>query len=149
MQDNFGDRLQVLIEKFDNDRQSYRDFINTGDANKNTLLEFQGRFIDIKASLREFHTYFTKEWIRRDDKSATSIKYRICVAISEGRYSDPEDETVYEKCSLNAAEKLASGSRKYKEFIDQRGFFRESLTNISDLRDDLNMYINETKDRMK
>ena len=145
----FALRLTELIEKYEETRIQYRDFINRGDNNKNTLLEFQSRFVDLKASLRPYHTYFINEWTRRDDKSATSIKFRICVAISEGRYDDEEDPTVYEKCSITSAEKYASGTLRYKKFIEGRGFYRESLTNITDLRDDCSFYINEVKDRLK
>jgi len=145
----FAEKLQELIDAYETTRTSYRDFINRGDNNKHTLLEFQSRFIDLKASLRPYHTYFTNEWTRRDDKSATSIKFRICVAISEGRYEDKEDPTVYEKCSITSAEKYASGTMRYKKFIDERGFYRESLTNINDLREDLSFYVNEIKDRLK
>jgi len=145
----FALKLKELIETYEETRVQYRYFINSGDNNKNTLLEFQSRFIDIKASLRPYHTYFINEWTRRDDKSATSIKFRICVAISEGRYIDEKDPTVYEKCSITSAEKYASGTLKYKQFIDERGFYRESLTNITDLREDCSFYINEVKDRLK
>ncbi len=145
----FALRLTELIEKYEETRVQYRDFINRGDNNKNTLLEFQSRFVDLKASLRPYHTYFINEWTRRDDKSATSIKFRICVAISEGRYDDEDDPTVYEKCSITSAEKYASGTLRYKKFIEERGFYRESLTNITDLRDDCSFYINEVKDRLK
>ena len=145
----FALKLNELIEKYELTRIQYRDFINSGDNNKNTLLEFQSRFVDLKASLRPYHTYFINEWTRRDDKSATSIKFRICTAISEGRYEDKEDPTVYEKCSITSAEKYASGSLRYKQFIEERGFYRESLTNITDLRDDCSFYINEVKDRLK
>lgn len=149
MEDKFAEHLAEIIATYETTRVSYRDLINRGDNNKQTLLEFQGRFVDLKASLRVYHTYFTKENVRRDDKSATSIKFRIAVAISEDRYTDEDDPTVYEKCSITAAEKYASGSKRYKDFIDQRGFYRESLTNISDLREDINSFINEIKDRLK
>lgn len=148
-QDRFSEKLEELIIAYEDTRSQYRTFINKGDNNKSTLLEFQSRFVDIKASLRPYHTYFTNAWVKRDDKSATAIKFRIAVAISEDRYVDKEDPTVYEKCSITAAEKMASGSRAYKEFVDQRGFYRESLTNISDMRDDINSYVNEIKDRLK
>lgn len=145
----FAEKLQEVLSQFEDIRKSYRNFINNGDNNKTTLLEFQGRFVDLKADLKVYHTHFTNEWVRRDDKASTAIKFRIAVAISEGRYEDEEDATVYEKCSITSAEKYASGSKRYKDFIDQRGFYRESLTNISDVREDINSYINEIKDRLK
>ena len=148
-EEKFASRLQELIQTYEATRESYRNFTNRGDLNKNTLLEFQGRFNDLKADLRVYHTYFTNGWTKRDDKSATSLKFRIAVAISEGRYEDENDPTTYEKCSITAAEKYAAGSSRYKQFIEQRGFYRESLTNISDLRDEMSNYVNEIKDRLK
>lgn len=148
-QDSFAEELEEVLQRFVETRKNYRHFINTGDGNKGILLEFQGRFVDLKADLRVYHTYFTSAWTKRDDKASTAIKFRIAVAISEDRYEDKEDPIQYEKCSITSAEKFASGSKRYKDFIDQRGFYRESLTNISDTRDDINSYINEIKDRLK
>ncbi len=141
--------LKDIIENFDSQRESYRDFTRKGDMNKHTLLEFQGRFIDLKSELRYWKTYLTKEWTRRDDKAATAIKFRIAISISRGEFKDKEGNSPYEKCSITSAEKYASGSQEYKEFVDQRAFYKESLTNVADLREDMNSYINEIKDRLK
>jgi hypothetical protein len=142
-------KLEEVIVDFETERGSYRNFAKKGDLNKHTLLEFQGRFIDLKSELRFWKTYLTKEWTRRDDKAATAIKFRIAIAISRGEFKDKEGNTPYEKCSITSAEKYASGSQEYKEFVDQRAFYKESLTNVADLREDLNSYINEIKDRLK
>lgn len=141
--------LNDIIEDFESQRSSYRNFTTRGDLQKATLLEFQGRFIDLKSELRHWKTYLTKEWTRRDDKAATAIKFRIAIAISRGEFKDKEGNTPYEKCSITSAEKYASGSQEYKEFVDQRAFYKESLTNVADLREDMNSYINEIKDRLK
>lgn len=149
MDNKFADRLAEIIDRYETTRQSYRDFTSRSEINNDSLNEFQGRFADIKADLREYHSHFTNQWVQRDDKSATAIKFRIAVAISEDRYVDEEDPIVYEKCSITSAEKFASASKKYKEFVNQRAFIRESLTNVSDLREDCNTYINEIKNRLK
>lgn len=141
--------LKDIIEDFDAQRESYRSVINKGEVNKHTLLEFQGRFIDLKSELRFWKKYLTKEWTRRDDKAATAIKFRIAIYISRGEYKDDEGNLMYEKCSITSAEKYASGSPEYKKFVDQRAFYKESLTNVTDLREDMNSYINEIKDRLK
>jgi hypothetical protein len=141
--------LEEIIENFESERDSYRIFTNKGDVNKHTLLEFQGRFVDLKSRIRPFKKYLTKQWTRRDDKAATAIKFRIAIAISKGEYKDDEGNLLYEKCSITSAEKYASGSLQYKDFVDQRAFYKECLTNVSDLREDLNSYINEIKDRLK
>lgn len=141
--------LDEIIADFEEQRESYRVFTSRGDLNKHSLLEFQGRFIDLKAELRYWKKYLTNEWTRRDDKAATAIKFRIAIAISRGEFKDDEGNPLYEKCSITSAEKYASGSLEYKRFVDQRAFYKESLTNVSDLREDLNSYINEIKDRLK
>lgn len=141
--------IEEIIEDFDSQREAYRAVTNKGEVNKNALLEFQGRFVDLKSELRFWKKYLTKEWTRRDDKAATAIKFRIAIAISKGEFKDEEGNVLYEKCSITSAEKFASGCLEYKKFVDQRAFYKESLTNVSDLREDLNSYINEIKDRLK
>lgn len=139
--------LEEILEDYENTRQSYRNFTKVGDSNKNTLIEFQGRFIDLKADLKYWRVKYTHEWTRRDDKAATAIKFRIAVAMTRGEYPSGDDEVKLP--TITNAEKLASGSKEYREFVEQRGFYKESLTNLSDTREDINSYINEIKDRLK
>lgn len=147
MEDKFAERLSEIIYTYETTRESYRTVTRNSELNKDTLLEFQSRFVDLKASLRVYKSYFTKEWTRRDDKAATAIKFRIAVAMTRGEYDTGDNE---EKLpTITNAEKLASGSKEYREFVEQRGFYKESLTNISDLREDINSFINEIKDRLK
>jgi hypothetical protein len=141
--------LEDLIVRFESQREAYRAFTKSGDLNKHTLLEFQGRFIDLKSEIRHWRKYLTKEWTRRDDKAATAIKFRIAMEITKGDFIDDGATEPLAKCSITSAEKFASGSLTYKKFVDQRAFFKESLTNVSDLREDMNSYINEIKDRLK
>ena len=143
--------LEDVLTDYENTRQSYRNFTKVGDGNKNTLIEFQGKFIDLKADLKYWKVKYTHEWIRRDDKAATAIKFRIAVAMTNGTYnlgSEKEEENG-KLPTITNAEKLASGSKEYREFVEQRGFYKESLTNLSDTREDINSYINEIKDRLK
>jgi hypothetical protein len=142
-------QLDEIIADFDAQREAFRAVTNKGDVNKNVLLEFQGRLVDLKSEIRYWKKYLTKEWTRRDDKAATAIKFRIAISISRGEFKDEEGNLIYDKCSITSAEKYASGSLQYKDFVDQRAFYKESLTNVSDLREDLNSYINEIKDRLK
>ena len=143
--------LEEILTEYEELRVSYRSFTKVGDGNKNTLVEFQGRFIDLKADLKYWRVKYTHEWIRRDDKAATAIKFRIAVAMTNGTYklcSEGEEESG-KLPTITNAEKLASGSKEHREFVEQRGFFKESLTNLSDTREDINSYINEIKDRLK
>ena len=139
--------LEEILTEYENTRQSYRAFTRNGDSNKNTLIEYQGRFIDLKADLKYWKVKYTHEWTRRDDKAATAIKFRIAVAMTRGEYQSGDDEVKLP--TITNAEKLASGSKEYREFVEQRGFYKESLTNLSDTREDINSYINEIKDRLK
>ena len=141
--------LEEIITRFESQREAYRAFTNKGDLNKHTLLEFQGRFIDLKSEIRYWKKYLTKEWTRRDDKAATAIKFRIAMEITRGDFKDEGSTEPLAKCSITSAEKYASGSLTYKKFVDQRAHFKEYLTNVSDLREDMNSYINEIKDRLK
>lgn len=139
--------IEEILTEYEELRASFRNFTKVGDGNKNTLIEFQGRFIDLKADLKYWKVKYTHEWTRRDDKAATAIKFRIAVAMTRGEYPTGDDEVKLP--TITNAEKLASGSKEYREFVEQRGFYKESLTNLSDTREDINSYINEIKDRMK
>lgn len=139
--------LDEILERYENIRDSFRTFSNTGVDNKDTLHEFQLKFIDIRADLRYWHKKIGGEYARRDDKNATGIKYRICVAISEGKLLGEDGKPIYPACSINQAEKFASGSEKYKEFLNSRTFYKESYINLSDVREDLQNYITLIRDR--
>ena len=139
--------LEEILTEYEELRGSFRNFTKVGDGNRNTLIEFQGRFIDLKADLKYWKVKYTYEWTRRDDKAATAIKFRIAVAMTRGEYPTGDEEVKLP--TITNAEKLASGSKEYREFVEQRGFYKESLTNLSDTREDINSYINEIKDRMK
>jgi uncharacterized protein YjbI with pentapeptide repeats len=117
-------------------------------VSRDSLLEYEHRFIELKSDLRPHRKYVASQWYKRDDKAATGIKFRIALAISRGSFED-KTETKFEPCSINQAEKIASGTDVYKEFLDQRSFYRESFINISDLRNDIDSYINLIKDILK
>ena len=142
-------KLEEILEEYESLRESFKLFRSRGDSNRDALNEFQGRFVDLKADLREHKKSLTSEWIRRDDKAATAIKFRIAIAISNGEFKNEDGDLIYDECSISAAEKYASGSKKYKEFVDQRAFYKESLVNITDLREDINSFINLIKDLLK
>lgn len=135
--------LGHIIEDFDDLRSSYRSLTQTGNETKTSLMEFQSRFNDLKASLRPSHAEVNREWTKRDDKSATAIKYRLATAISKGEHPD------FDSCSINQAEKFAPASKEYKKFIEERSFWKESLINVNDLRDDINSYLIEISTRLK
>jgi len=141
--------LEEIIEDYENIRHSFKDYRGKGNYTKSSLIEFQGRFVDIKAELRPYKVEMVKEWIRRDDKAATAIKFRIAIAINKGEYLDEDGKIVFDCNSINQAEKFASGCASYKEFVDQRAFYKESLTNVSDLRNDCDSFANLTKDILR
>ena len=141
--------LEDIMQDFEDNRISFKVFRDKKVLNKTTLLEYQARFVDIKAELRPFRVDMVKQWIRRDDKAATAIKFRIAIAIHEGRFKDKEGKLIYESCSISAAEKFASGCAQYKEFVDQRAFYKESMTNLTDLRNDCDSFANLIKDILK
>jgi hypothetical protein len=139
--------LEEILTEYEELRKSFRNTTKSGSLTKDSLIEFQGRFIDLKADLKYWRVKYTHEWTRRDDKAATAIKFRIAVAMTRGEYPSGDDEVKLP--TITNAEKLASGSKEYREFVEQRGFYKESLTNLSDTREDINSYINEIKDRLK
>lgn len=141
--------IKEIIEEYNYNREAFRTFTRTGDLNRSTLIDFESRFVDIKADLRFWKARYTGEWIKRDDKSATAIKFRIAVSIANGEYKGADGNPLFEKCSITNAEKYASGSKEYREFVKERSFYRESLTNISELREDCSAFIMEIKDRLK
>ena len=139
--------LEEILTEYEELRKSFRNTTKSGSLTKDSLIEFQGRFIDLKADLKYWRVKYTHEWTRRDDKAATAIKFRIAVAMTRGDY--PTGDAEVKLPTITNAEKLASGSKEYREFVEQRGFYKESLTNLSDTREDINSYINEIKDRLK
>jgi hypothetical protein len=139
--------LEEILTEYEELRKSFRNTTRSGSLTKDSLIEFQGRFIDVKADLKYWRVKYTHEWTRRDDKAATAIKFRIAVAMTRGEYPTGDEEVKLP--TITNAEKLASGSKEYREFVEQRGFYKESLTNLSDTREDINSYINEIKDRLK
>ena len=143
--------LEEIIEEYDNTRQAFKHFSTNSDNNKDSLLEFQHRFVDLKADLRYWHTKMMSAATKRDEKACTGIKFRIAVAMVRGEYEWLEDEKpMYDKApAIGNAEKFASASKQYKEFLEQRAFYKESLTNVNDLRDEIGSYINLIKDRLK
>lgn len=143
--------LEDIINEFNDIRANFKHFSKNGDNNKNTLLEYQQRFVELRADLREYHTKMIEAATKRDEKACTGIKFRIAVAMVRDEYQWSEGEKpMYDKPpAIGNAEKFASASRQYKEFLDQRAFYKESLANVNDLRDDLLAYINLTKDRLK
>lgn len=144
-----GKELEQIIDEFENLRHAFSSYRRTKEVKKDALIEYESRFVDLRTDLRPHRKFVAAEWQKRDDKAATGIKFRIAVAIHEGQFRDENGELIYDECSINQAEKFASGSQKYKEFLDQRSFYKESLVNITDLRNDIDGYINLIKDILK
>lgn len=141
--------LEDIIKEYEDTRQTFRNFTTVGDSNKDTLLEFQHRFLDLKADLRPWHTKMMHASEKRSDKGATAIKMRIAVAMVRGEFEFDEDEKpMYDKNpSITNADKFAAATNQYKKFLEQRAFYKESYVNISDLREDLQGLITLCRDR--
>jgi len=141
--------LEEIIEEYENTRQSFKSFTSVGDSNKDTLLEYQQRFLDLKADLRPWHTKMMHAAEMRSDKGATAIKMRIAVSMVKDEYEFSENEKpMYDKPpTISNADKYAAATKQYKEFLNQRTFHKESFTNIADLREDLQGYITLCRDR--
>ena len=88
VKEELGNHLASVIEDFNKDRTEYRNLVNRSEVARETLLDFQGKFTDLKARVRPIHTEIAKHYSAHDDKGATAIKYRIAYAISEGRFKD-------------------------------------------------------------
>ena len=141
--------LEEIIIDFNQFRDSFRSFRRTNEINRETLLEYEYRLVELRADLRPHRKDIAAEWQKRDDKAATGIKFRIAIAIHEGEYKDKDGNLIHDICTINQAEKFASGSKAYKEFLEQRSFWKESLVNVTDLRNDIDGYINLIKDILK
>lgn len=141
--------LDEIIEEFDSFRESFNDYRRNKDVTKDTLIEFEARLVNLRADLRPHRKEVAAEWQKRDDKAATGIKFRLAIAIHKGEFIDENGDLIFDECSINQAEKFASGSEKYREFLDQRSFYKESLVNVTDLRNDIDGFINLIKDILK
>jgi hypothetical protein len=143
--------LEEILKDYEEIRNSFRNFTKVGDSNKDTLLEYQQRFLDLKADLRPWHTQTLRNSENRSDKGATAIKMRIAVSMVKDKYLFEEDETpMYVKPpTMSTADKYAAATKEYKEFLKQRTFHKESFVNIADLREDLTGYITLCRDRQK
>ena len=115
--------LEDIIQDYENLRANFRNFSSNGESgNKNALLEYQERFLSLKADLRPWHVQTLREAETRSDKAATAIKMRIAVAMVRDTYKFAADEKpMYEKPpSITNAEKFAGGSKEYKEFFGKK-----------------------------
>ncbi len=141
--------LEEILEEYENVRQSFKSFTNVGDSNKDTLLEYQQRFLDLKADLRPWHTKMMHASEMRSDKSATAVKMRISCSMIKDEYQFLEGEKpMYEKPpTITNADKFAAATKQYREFLEQRAFYKESFVNVADLREDLTGYITLCRDR--
>ena len=85
----------------------------------------------------------------RSDKGATAIKMRIAISMIRDEYVFAEGEKpMYEKHpTITNADKYAAATKQYKEFLNQRAFWKESFVNVADLREDLQGYITLCRDR--
>lgn len=144
-------KLEDIIEDYYNLREDFKHFIQKGDDNKNTLLEFQHRFIEIKADLRPFHYKMIRESEKRSDKAATAIKMRLAVSMIKDEYVFEDGETpMYSKPpTMSNADKFAAATKEYKEFLKQKVFYKESLINIADLREDITNYTTLINNKLK
>lgn len=142
-------KLDEILEEYENTRLAFRSFLGNKELKKEALLEFQNRFVNLKADIRPFAKSVAGAYEKRSDKQATAIKFRIAVAIHNGEFKDDEGKLIYDECSINQAEKYASASDPYKEFLEQKSFYKESYINIRDVREDLNSYINLVKDYLR
>ncbi len=142
-------KLEEIITDYEETRDSFKNFTKVGDANKDTLLEYQQRFLDLKADLRPWHTQMMHASEMRSDKGATAIKMRIAIAMVKDEYKFKEGEApMYDKHpTITSADKYAAATTEYKEFLDQRAFWKESFVNVADLREDLQGYITLCRDR--
>ena len=141
--------LEEIITEFYEIKDNFKNFSLTGDNNKETLLEFQHRFVDLKSDLRYWHTKMLNASEMRSDKGATAIKMRIAVAMVKDDYVWSEGEKpMYDKApAISNAEKFAAATKQYKEFLNQRTTHKENFTNVADLREDINSYITLVRDR--
>lgn len=141
--------IEDIIEEYNVTRETFHNYTSVGEIKKESLNTLQEKFVSLKADLTAWKAKSTSHYTRTDDKSATAIKYRITVAISKGEFTDKDATEPMPKTTLSMAEKLAAGSKTYKEFLDKRAFNKETLTNITDVREDCNSYINLIKDLIK
>ena len=106
-----GRELEEILQEFEDTRTSFNTYRSKKEVGKGALLEYQSRFLNLRSELRYMKANLLGEWIKRDDKAATGIKFRIAIAIHEGKYSDEKGDLIYDACTINQAEKFASGSK--------------------------------------
>lgn len=141
--------LEDILTDYEELRENFKHFTKVGDGNKDALLEYQQRFLDLKADLRPWHTKMTHAAEMRSDKGATAIKMRIAIAMVKDEFIFEDGEKpMYDKPpTISNADKYAAATKQYKEFLDQRTFHKESFVNVADLREDLQGYITLCRDR--
>jgi hypothetical protein len=140
--------LEEIITAYDDLRDVFKNFCSSGDNNKDSLLEFQHRFLELKADLRPWHTSMLKKSENRSDKQATAIKCRISISMVKGEFVFGDDKPMYDKPpTMSSAEKYAAATKEYKKFLDERTFYKESFVNIADLREDISAYVVLIRDK--
>lgn len=135
--------IEIMISSYEDLRSNFKNHTRNQQVSKSSLNEFQHRFLDLRADLRPYKKQLNSEWLKRDDKATTAFKGRLAIALSRGEIDG------YEKMSLNQADKFASSTPQYKEFLEKRAFYKESYINIEDIRNECLSYINLCKDYSK
>ena len=144
-------KLEDIIEDYENARVALRHIVASDQNYKEALLEMQHRLLDLRADLRPHHTNLLAKSEARTDKAATAIKARIAISMIRGEYEFKEGEKpMYVKLpTISSAEKFAAATKEYKQFLEQRAFYKESFVNIADLREDIQGFVNLVKDKLK
>jgi len=143
--------LEDILEEYGSAREALRHLVKHDDTYRDALLELEHRFVDIRADLRPHHTEMLAKAENRSDKGATAIKMRIAISMIKGEFEFKEGEkAMYDKPpTISSADKYAAATREYKQFLEQRTFYKESFVNIADLREDIQGYILLIKDKLK
>lgn len=134
-----GEKLEKFVLDYESLRKEYSQFLSSGGArDKHVLSSFQSKFNNLKGDLVQVYPYILKEQVRRDNKAMTAVKARLARAIHEGRYKDFEATNSWNKC-----ESLAASTDEYRDMLEQRAFWYESLETLTEIKFSIQSYISE------
>ena len=123
--------LLTAITDYNELRQQYNDFINTGDTtNKEALLQFELRFNNLLGDLIPVSSRILGNSLMYNEKRASNHKSTLEVEIMRGG----------EK-SQTKAKAYAAATQEHRDFLEEGIFWRESYNTIDGIINSIERYL--------
>lgn len=136
-------RYQTLVDSMDIDNRGGEDS-SAWHAYRESLVMMEEQFVKAKSALRPIKADIMRFDRARGNRAASAKLAQIENSILKGTHS-----TIEKPSSITRATTLAKASQEYIDFLEESNESAELTSNVNDLQDEINNYINLIKDRMK